>query len=246
MNTLNKSALFILATTFISNTSQATETDSNLGFKGQGEAGLTDSTGNTTSTSLFAALKLDYLQTDYEVKSTFEVDYKSENSVQTQERYRIASQYNHFYTADHQDYSFAGVKLEKSFFEDIDLDSMINLGYGKKLFEDQKTTFISEISLGQQNTQYATSSSSQNSTQTFAQLSLNIKHTLNEQVSFAQNLTYLSGAEQAKLESDTSFIIHVADNIDLNISYKYRHNNAPAVGIKNTDAQTIMTLAYQF
>ena len=217
-----------------------------LGINGSGELGFTDTTGNTTSTALFGALKLNYNQSDYEIKSKIETTYKSENDVQTEERYLIDIQGNRYYNAKRSYYSFVGARFEKNRFAGVELDSTLSLGLGKQIFKTEQTKLLGEAGLAQQNIDYTNEAGGGNDSQLAASFKLDLTHQINEQVTFLQDLTYLTGSEQTKFESNTGLKVKVADSMNLKASYKYRHNDSPAVGAKETDTQTLITLIYDF
>ncbi|WP_127470726.1 DUF481 domain-containing protein [Thiomicrorhabdus aquaedulcis] len=216
------------------------------GFNGSGEFGLTDSTGNTTSTAIYGALKLNYVQKVYEIKSLFEGAYKSENSLQTQERYIADAQYNHFYNEARSYYSFAQSRLEQDRFEEIDLNALVTFGLGRLFINTPTTQLSAEAGLGQQTTDYSQRSGEKDLTQTIGRLKIDFNHQINQQISFAQDALYFAGQEQNKLETNTGFKVKLADHLKLKLAYKYRHNDQPAEGNKKTDGQTIMTVLYDF
>jgi putative salt-induced outer membrane protein len=217
-----------------------------LGLNGSGELGFTDSSGNTTSTTLFGALRLNYNQANYEIKSKLETNYKSENNVQTEEHYLIEVQSNRYYNPAHSYYSFVGVKFEKNRFASIELNTTLSLGLGKQLFKNEATKLTGETGLAQQIINYTNDTSEADKSQTALRLKLDLRHQINVQVAFTQDITYLKGSEQATLESNTGFKVKVADRMNLKVSYKYKYNDSPAAGVKETDTQTLLTLIYDF
>lgn len=227
-------------------TSSAMANMAQTGFNGSGEFGLTDSTGNTTSTAVYTALKLNYIQPVYEIKSLFEGAYKSENKVQTQERYIADGQYNRFYNGERANYSFVQSRFEKDRFEEVDLSAVLTVGLGRIFINSDATVLSGEMGVGQHIIQYTHQSSEKDQSQTIARLKIDFNHKINEQVSFAQDALYFAGSEQSKLETNTGFKVKLADDLKLKLAYKYRHNDSPAEGTKKTDGQTIMTVLYDF
>ncbi|VAW46167.1 hypothetical protein MNBD_GAMMA03-789 [hydrothermal vent metagenome] len=217
-----------------------------MGVSGSGEAGYNSSTGNTETTSVFGAVKLNYGHEDHEFKSALEVNYKSENGVQTQERYLLGLQRNQFYDVERSYYSFIAGQFENSRFEEIDLDASLSLGLGKRLYQTEQTNFTGEIGLGYQSTTFTKAAGGDTVNQAIARLKLDFNHKFNEQVTFSQDLIVLAGNERTKLETNTGIKIKVADNMNVKAGYKYRHNNNPPTGIKEADSQTTLTLIYDF
>lgn len=217
-----------------------------LGLNGSGELGFTDSSGNTTNTTLFAGLKLNYNQPHYEIKSKLEANYKSEDHVQTEERYLIEVQGNRYYNPEHNYYSFIGSKFVKNRFSGIELDTIVSLGLGKQLFKNEATKLVGEAGLAQQITSYTDEVGEDDQSQTAIRLKLDLTHQINAQVAFSQDITYLKGTLQNTVESNTGFKIKVADRMNLKASYQYRYNDNPADGVKEVDTQTLLTLIYDF
>ena len=244
MKNATKKSIFALAiiTASVSTQVQANE---NTGLSGSGELGFSDSTGNTVNTSFYGALKLNYTQENYTLKSLIEGNYKSEDGTQTEERYIVDLQGNRYYNADKSYYSFIGTRFEKNKFADIDLDSTISIGLGKSLYKTKDTYLNGEIGLGYQNTDYSTQGTKSDS-QTVGIAKLDFSHAINEQVKFTQDLSVTSGENSTKVETNTGFKIKVAEKMNLKATYKYRHNDNPAAGTKKTDTQTMLTLIYDF
>lgn len=214
-------------------------------FSGSGELGYSNNTGNTDNTALFAALKGQYEKDQLVLKSLIESSYKSENGDETEERYLLDMQADYFYNADKRLYSFAGARFEKNKFEDIDLDSTFSIGVGNKFIKTEKTDVTAEIGLGYQNTDFITKGLDSES-QTVVIGKLMASHQLNEQVALLQDLKVSSGSESTKFESNTGVKVKVSDKANLKLSYKYRNNDNPPAGTKETDTQTLVTLTYDF
>ena len=214
-------------------------------LSGNGELGFSDSTGNTDSTALYAALKMNYELDDFVLKSLLEASYKSEDDVQTEERYILDLQGNQFYTQDKSYYSFLGARFEKNKFEDIELETTVSLGLGKRLYQTDATKLTGELGLGHQNTDFVSSGTSSES-QTVGLGKLDFSHQWNAQVTLLQDVSVRSGSEQTKWESNSGVKVKVAQKANLKLSYKYRHNDNPAPGTEKTDTQTLLTLTYDF
>ncbi|WP_028486567.1 DUF481 domain-containing protein [Thiomicrorhabdus chilensis] len=214
-----------------------------FGLKGAGEIGYTNTTGNTESTAVYGALKLDYIQKVYEFKSAFEVSNKSEDGDQTQERYVADLQYNRFYNESKNYYSFVQARFEQDKFADIDLDSLFSIGLGKTFIKDEVTLLRGEAGIGYQSTDYTTSD---DTSQAIGRLKGDYSYKFNEHVKFTQDAILYAGAEQTKIETNTGIKVKMADSLSMKATYQYRSNSDPAPGIKKDDTQTIITLMYDF
>ncbi|MCF6345983.1 MAG: DUF481 domain-containing protein [Thiomicrorhabdus sp.] len=218
------------------------------GFYGNGEAGYNSNAGSTNNTSFYGAVKLNYREEDYELKSIFEINYKTANKVQTQERYQADLQRNQFYNSEQNYYSFVSGQFERNHLEEIDLDATALLGLGKNIYKTENTLLIGEMGIGYQSISYtvAEEKSTKNQNQITGRLKLDFTHKINDIVNFTQNIIYFTRIDHTKIETNTGFKIKVANNMGVKIAYKYRYNNKPAINIKTTNTQSSVTLIYDF
>jgi putative salt-induced outer membrane protein len=232
-----------LLTLAVSASAMAADKGSENGLRGSGELGYANTTGNTDSTAVYGALKIDYIQQVYEFKSAFEINNKSEDGQQTQERYVGELQYNRFYAADKNYYSFVQTRFERDHFADLELDSLATLGLGKTFLKDDKVTLKAEAGLGYQATDYI---NADDTDQVIARLKGDFSYRFNEHVKFTQDAIVYSGSEQTKLETNSGLKVKMNGNLSLKLAYQYRSNSDPAPGVKKVDTQTLATLMYDF
>lgn len=213
------------------------------GMKGAGEFGFTKNTGNTDSQSVLGAVKIDYVQPVYEIKSAFSINNKSENDVQTQKRYVADLQYNRFYAADKSYYSFAQARFEKDEFADLELDSLYTLGLGKTLIKDEKSLLNAEAGIGFQTTDFETAKDEE---QMVLRLKADYAYQINEHVAFTQDAIIYTGENQTKLETNSGLKVALAGDLSLKAGFQYRHNSDPGAGAEKKDTQTTLTMIYDF
>jgi len=213
------------------------------GLKGAGEFGFTKNTGNTESQSVLGAVKIDYIQPVYEVKSAFSVNNKSENDVQTQERYVADLQYNRFYAEDKSYYSFVQARFEKDDFADLELDSLYTFGLGKTLLKNDKHLLKGEAGIGFQNTNYIVA---EDEDQMILRLKADYAYQINEHVAFTQDAIVYAGDNQTKFETNSGLKVALAGDLSLKAGFQYRHNSDPGADAEKTDTQTTLTVIYDF
>ena len=216
---------------------------SDTGFKGSGEFGFTNTTGNTESTSVIGALKLNYIQPIYEIKTAFSVNNKSENDIQTQQRYVADLQYDRFYSEDKDYYSFSQVRFESDDFADLNLDALFTVGLGKTLFKNENSNFSLEAGLGYQSLDYIVA---KDVDQTIARLKADYFYQINNQVAFTQDAIVYAGPNQTKLETNTAVKVNMAASLSIKAGFQYRTNSDPAEGFKKDDTQTTLAVIYDF
>lgn len=218
------------------------------GFKGSGELGYSDSSGNTESTSLYTSLKLSYAQDAYEIKSLIEANYQEEDGTKTQERYLFDVQGNRFYNGAKTYYSFIGARFEKSFSEGIDLDSTYTLGLGKTLYKKAATDLTGELGVGYQTVDFAPEFGGGSDENTIGRVKLDLTHEINENVDFAQDVITTVGIsdKNTKIEANSALKVKLAEKMRLSAGFKYRRNSDPAAGAVKVDKQTLLTLVFDF
>lgn len=232
-----------LATAALLATSSALAADVKTGLSGSGELGFNSSTGNTVSESLFAGLKLDYLQKTYKVKGLVEAVNKKESNVQTAERYVGDFQADLYFNDTQKMYGFGQARWENDRFADLDLSSYYLVGLGYNYFQETDIVLGVEAGAGYQDVNYL---KADNFGQAVAKLYGNFEYAINDNVRFLQDLTEYYGTEQAKFESNTGLRVKLADNLKMKVAYKYRHNSAPAAGKKAEDTETLLSVMYDF
>lgn len=213
------------------------------GLKGTGELGYTNTTGNTESTAIFGALKLDYIQNVYEFKSAFEISNKTEDGDQTQERYVADLQYNRFYNEQKNYYSFVQTRFEQDHFADLELDTLLTVGLGKTFIKDERTLLRGEAGIGYQSIDYI---EADDISQPVGRLKGDYSYQFNANVKFTQDAILYAGGEQVKMETNTGIKVKMAQSLSLKAAYQYRRNSDPAPGVEEIDTQTLLTLMYDF
>lgn len=218
------------------------------GFKGSGELGYSNTTGNTESTSLYASLKLSYTQDVYEIKSLIEANYQEEASIQTQERYLADLQGNRYYNGSKTYYSFLGARFEQSIFEGIDLDSTYTAGIGHTLYKTQATKLTGELGAGYQTVDYTPEAGGGSDDNAIGRVKMDLAHRINDNVDFTQDLITTVGLsdKETKIEANSALKVKLAEKMRLSAGFKYRRNSDPAAGAEKVDTQTMLTLVFDF
>lgn len=231
-------------TLFLNATIVHAETDQ-LGFHGSGEAGFNQKTGNVESESLLARLSLNLNQKQTDYKSLLEIENKTEEDNKISERYVLDLQADRYFNEDRNYYAFANTRGEQDKIAGLDQDLSLTLGLGKVLYRTNKSRLSTELGLGYQEVDYVNNPENDFS-QTTGRAKLDFSHRFNENVRFVQDLTYFTGNEQYKTESNSSLRVALNSKLSVSTSYKYRYNSNPADSAKKTDTETNLSLIYSF
>lgn len=224
---------------------KAEPSSDDLGFHGSGEAGFNQKTGNVDSESLLARLKLNYSQKQNNYKGLIEIENKTEEAIQISERYVLDLQADRYFTEDKNYYAFANARGEQDEIADLDQDLSLTLGLGKVLYRTEKTRLSTELGVGYQEVDYV-SDVETDFNQTTGRIKIDLNHKFNDNVRFVQDLTYFTGAEQYKTETNSSLRVALNSKLSVSSSYKYRYNSNPADAAEKTDTETNLSLIYSF
>lgn len=239
----NKASLLssaLVATALFSGTTSASD---KIGFNGNGELGLSSTSGNTENDSLYASLIVGYEREWDDFTSTIEANYQSEADTTTQERYSIDNQYNRFYSTNKDYFSFLSARFEQNKFEDLQLDSTYSAGLGKILLNQKTMQLKGEMGIGYQTIDLV---EGEDSEQGVLRAKLDFTKQLNENVDLGQDLTVVTGSDQTKTEANTELKVKLSEQLRLKAGFKYRHNSSPAANTKSVDTQTLLTISYDF
>ena len=220
--------------------------DVKTGLTGSGEAGYSQTTGNTETESLYGALKLNYLQKSYELKGLLEGANKSEDGDRTQERYLADVQANLFFPSHPKAYGFGQVRGEQDRFAAIDLSTYYLAGLGYNFFKQSDWVLQAEAGVGYQDIQYIDDAGEQDTDQTIGKFYGNLEYGLNERVRLLQDVSIFSGGEQTIYETNTGVKVNLNGSLNLRLAYKFRYNDTPPAGTQKEDTETVMTLLYDF
>lgn len=240
-----KKAILATAVASLLASSAALAEDKN-GLSGSGEAGFSNSTGNTETEALYAKLSLDYTQTAYKVKGLIEADNKKESGIQTRERYVGDFQADLFFSSYPNAYGFGQIRGENDRFASIDLNSYVIAGLGYNFYKEDNLVLSAEAGVGNQSETYTSSSPSEDFSQVIGKLYGNFEYGFNANVRFLQDLAIFTGDKQTRYETNTGLSVKLSDNLNMKASYKYRHNDTPAAGKEKVDTETLLTLIYNF
>lgn len=227
-----------LAALMISNPAFSAESN----ITGSGEAGYTQTNGNTESTtSLFAALKMAYDAESWKTKGLLEATDEKVGKIKTKERYVADVQLDRAFANTPQAFAFVQARYENDDIAQIELNSTYVLGLGYEFFNTDKKVLSAEAGAGYQDNNY-TSEGEKDFSQTTAKLAGVFEYQITDSARFLQDVTYFAGEEQNTVESNTGLKVKLSDAMNLKASYKLRSNS----DLDKDDTTTQITLVYDF
>ncbi len=211
------------------------------GWKGQGEFGAANSTGNTRTTGLSLGLSMtrDGISWKHSLNAT--VDYQRDNGVEDKERYFAGweSDYNvtrRFYTLgllSWEDDRFAG--FTNRFSE--------SLGLGYSLIKSPHMVLSLEGGPALRQTDYIVGSSEAN----FAgRAAVHYLWTIMPNLIFAEDLSFYGQSKDSTFTSDSGLTVNLIGALSARLSYHVQYESNPADALENTDTTSRVTLVYSF
>jgi putative salt-induced outer membrane protein len=211
------------------------------GWKGQGEAGGSNSTGNTRSTNI--ALGLNFtkhgLKWDQALDAT--VDYQRDNGKESKSRY-FASYSGHYNIADRL-YSLGLLSWEDDRFAGYDQRLSESVGFGYRILRGPTMNLAVEAGPALRQTDYIIGTQE---SKLAGRASMTYRWDILPNLTLTQAATYYAEAQDSTTTSDTGVTVKVMSNLSARASYHIQYESNPPLALTKTDTTTRLTLVYDF
>lgn len=211
------------------------------GWKGQGEVGASDSTGNTRSTSL--AVGLNYarngLYWDHTLAAT--ADYQRDNGVESKSRY-FAS-YSGHYNITPRLYSLGLLSWEDDRFAGFNRRFSEALGFGVSVIKSPKMSLALEAGPALRQTSFI---SGKYESKFAGRTSINYRWEILPKLVFTEVASFYSESKDSTTTSDTGLTAGLIGSLSVRLSYHLQYESTPPAGLDRTDTTTRLTLVYDF
>jgi putative salt-induced outer membrane protein len=211
------------------------------GWKGQGEVGAANSTGNTRSTSVALGLNFTRKGLRWDHAFTATADYQRDNGVESESRY-FASYSGHHKMTDRL-YALGLVSWEDNRFAGFHTRLSESLGLGYSFLNGPKMTLAVEAGPALRQTEYIAAAAERK----FAgRASLNYRWDILPDLALTEVATFYSESEDSTLTSDTGLTTTLIGSLSARASYHIQRESSPPPPLRRTDATTRLTLVYNF
>ena len=210
------------------------------GWSGEGQLGVSLTTGNTEDTSLLAALKLNYVADRLSHSFKALADYRDSFNTTTNEEYALGYQLNYDFTPEF--YGFGSLDWERNEFSGLKNRWTEALGVGFHAIATPSTILDLEAGVAFRQTDYVVGSGNG---ETAARLRGYFSHAFNENVSISQEVIGTIG-ESNTVDAISAVTAKVTDALALRASYEVNYDSAPLAGLKETDTATRLGVVYGF
>ena len=211
-------------------------------WKGEGELGMTQTSGNTETSNVLAKLAVTYVHSKWEHQADVEILRSEDNDTLTAKRYDLGVQSN--YDLSKQDYLYANAQYEEDHFSGYDYQTIITGGYGYKIINTEPTLLKLEAGIGGR--QSRLEEEIDGNREPIARLALHYRQKVGSHSQFIQNFLAIPGGDNTFARSYTALKVQIMDQVAVNLSFLVKHNTDVPDENKNTDTVSAVTLVYNF
>lgn len=218
-------------------------------WKGSGEIGFLQTTGNSETESLKVKSGFSYEQGHvlgelklgaiYSSEET-EVDGVKEDKTSA-EKYSAAAKGGYKFTD--VDYVFAIADYVDDRFSGYDYRTNYGVGYGRKIINTETVKLVAEIGPGYR---YDKQDDGSLENEAVARGYLMCSYNFSETAALQQELTILAGSDNTNTKSVTALKAQIVGALSMKASYTLDHNSQVPEDKNKTDRETALTLVYDF
>jgi len=210
-------------------------------WKGEGEIGAFNSTGNTTSAGVSVGLKLERDGVYWQHKLQFTADYQKTSGVVSREQY-LAS-YNPRYTLSDRFYAYGLGQYENDRFQGYHSRYSLSPGFGYRVSNTDALKLSFEGGPALRFTDYI---DEPQATTISALGSLDLAWKATRRVSVTQQASAYLESDNSTFTSTTAVEAGMLKGLKVRLSYRYEHDTDPPDGSRRTDTLSRFTFVYGF
>ena len=211
------------------------------GWDGQGEAGVSKSTGNTESASVALGLNFSRSGLQWDHNFTATVDYQDERGVESKSRY-FASYSAHYKFAE-QFYALGVVSWERDKFSGFSSRASEALGLGYAILRRPDMTLSVEGGPALRQTAYVAGGPESN---VAARAAVNYHWDILSNLTLAETASFYEESHDSTIVSETGLTVALIDALSARLSFHMQYESNPPLALENTDTMTRLTLVYSF
>ncbi len=215
------------------------------------ELGAITTSGNTSGTSVTGKIDAKQELTSWSNEYVFSAFFKEDEKLdangdayneKSAERYFVSGKGGYKLDNDNAKLFVFGSHTKDEFGSYLDY-SLVSIGYGDRLYQNDTMTLDVEIGPG-----YFHGKTALDTTEKGAMLrtAANFDWTVSENATFRQTLSIDKGADNTRTASETSLSAKINGRMQMKAAFIVQNDAEVPVGKKATDTQTSLTLVYSF
>ena len=221
-------------------------------WSGEGSISAGVTTGNTDTTDIAIALKLQLDQGDWTHKAKFSFDYAEQQSIESKNRGLLAYQLN--WAMSERAFAFGRTSYERDEFSGFDSRFFLGVGLGYYLIPLEDTTWTVQAAPGLRvddvRTVEATETEEGVEGGTEESLALTLgsvfEHKFNPAVSLSNETEIVFADVSSQAKNTFAVTAQFTDRLSGRFSYEVRYESAPPDGLESTDTASRFGIVYGF
>jgi putative salt-induced outer membrane protein YdiY len=201
-------------------------------------------TGNTDRSAFRLGLDAVRRSDKDRFSMSFFYDISNENVTLTSRSFYGTLKYDYFFTKKF--YGHLGVELLNDKFKDLNLRTIIGPGVGYQVRDVPKQALAVEVGLTYFSEDYKIAN---DKSWISARFATNYRYKIRETIMFTNNLVLYQSLENISdisLRNEAAIATSLGSGWSMKLANILEYNNAPVVGIKNTDSNFLLGLQYEF
>jgi putative salt-induced outer membrane protein YdiY len=215
------------------------------------ELGAITTSGNTKGTSVTGKIdskqELTHWSNEYVLSAYFKEDEQTDNngikrSEKSAERYFVSGKGGYKLDQDNATLFVFGSYTDDAFGAYTKY-SLVSLGYGDRLYQDDTKTLDAEVGPG-----YFSGRTSDNRTENGLMLrsAASLNWAFSDTAAFKQTLSVEAGSDNTRTAAESSISAKLNGKMQMKAAFLIQNDSDVPVGKKKTDTQTSLTLVYAF
>jgi putative salt-induced outer membrane protein len=220
-------------------------------WTGKGEAGASDSSGNTDSTS--ANVKIELIDTLGSWKHLFGLagNYAADTTGATAQRWEAREQSD--YSFNPRMFWFGGGRYEDDRFSGFDYQGSLTTGLGYHFIATDATKLTGQVGVGYKlaetrdvvDANGVVLIAGDNEDSVIFTGAVDYEHQITDTTKVIDRFLVESGSDNTYLQNELSLQVRMTDVLALAVGYAVRHNTDPPEGFEETDTLTTLNLVYE-
>lgn len=211
------------------------------GWKGQGQAGGSISTGNTDSKGFSLGLSLQKTSLHWQHTILATADYQKDNGITSKERFFASYQADYKFSA--RWYALGMASWERDAFAGFTGRESEAVGIGYTAIKTPSMTLGLEAGPALRQTHYITGDSEN---RLAGRAAANYAWTISPNVLFTENAAYYGQSGDSTLTSTTALTMKVHNALSVQASFLYTHETNPPLSLKQSNTISRLALVYGF
>ncbi len=211
-------------------------------WSGASELGYVATSGNTDTQTVNAKIRLKQAKAEWENTFALEALNTAESDQTSAERYLANAQANRSVTE--QDFLFGLVNYEDDRFSGFQFESLVALGYGRRLINTDRSILDVEVGPG---VRFVKPDQGPSDEEGILRLAARYGIDISDTSRFEQTFSADAGEERVISKSVSSITSNINGSLAMKVSLTVRNNSEPAQATNDkTDTETAVTLVYSY